>query len=252
MAGEQGRRGFEVIWLRPERAARGPRPAHSRDEIATAAVRVADTEGVEAVSMRRIAAELGTGTTSLYRYVTKKEELYELMIDAALGDVELPVRTGELRTDLTALAHSQRAGLLRHPWAVTVSSTRPGLGPNQLRWMELASTVAEGHGLDADERLVLLEALGAFVTGYVTAELAERADSRRTGQSLQDWMNARGDYGATIIASGHYPALSRIMIEAQRPHKPNRLERGFQLCLERILDGLASTPDSAPGDECRA
>lgn len=72
----------EVIWARPERAGRGPKPAFSRADIAAAAVRIADAEGLDAVSMRKVAAELGCGTMSLYNYVPRKEDLHELMLDA--------------------------------------------------------------------------------------------------------------------------------------------------------------------------
>lgn len=82
----------EVIWARPERAGRGPKPAFSRADIAAAAVRIADAEGFDAVSMRKVAAELGCGTMSLYNYVPRKEDLYELMLDAVSGGTNIPSR----------------------------------------------------------------------------------------------------------------------------------------------------------------
>src|SRR5262245_65709076 len=98
----------EVIWARPERGTRGPKPAHSRDEVAAAGVRVADAAGLDAVTMRRVAAELGTGTTSLYRYVPSKEDLLDLMADAVLGEGEPPPRTREWRADRAAAARPLR------------------------------------------------------------------------------------------------------------------------------------------------
>ncbi|NUR05314.1 MAG: TetR/AcrR family transcriptional regulator, partial [Streptomyces sp.] len=78
----------EVIWARPERTGRGPKPAFTRADIAAAAVKVADEGGLDAVSMRHVAAELGCGTMSLYNYVPRKEDLYELMVDAISGEHE--------------------------------------------------------------------------------------------------------------------------------------------------------------------
>jgi len=153
------------IWLRPERAARGPRPAHSREEIAAAAVRVADAEGLAAVSMRRVATELGTGTTSLYRYVDGKDELFDLMVDRAMGDGEPPVPTGDWRVDLAAVAHAQRAMMLRHPWLVRLPATRPVLGPNTLAWLEATYAAVDVPGLDADEVLAQAATLLTFVRG---------------------------------------------------------------------------------------
>src|ERR1700679_413907 len=92
----------EVIWGRPERAARGPAPSLSREQIATAAVTLADTQGIEALSMRAMAAVLGVGAVSLYRYVGRKDELIELMVDAVSGrDLECEPR-GDWRRGLRA------------------------------------------------------------------------------------------------------------------------------------------------------
>src|SRR6201986_168632 len=91
------------IWLRPERSARGPVPEHSRAEIAQAAVALADEGGLAAVTMRSVAAAIGTGPASLYRYVATRDEILELMIDEAGGEYRFgptaagePVQLGEL------------------------------------------------------------------------------------------------------------------------------------------------------------
>src|SRR5882757_11529334 len=107
----------EVIWARPERAGRGPRPAHSRADIAAAAVRIADAEGLDGVSMRHVAAELGCGTMSLYNYVPRKEDLYELMVDAFSGEYDLPEQpSGDWRANMLMVAVQARALIHRHPW----------------------------------------------------------------------------------------------------------------------------------------
>lgn len=111
-----------VIWDRPERAARGPAPSLSREQITTAAVTLADTQGIEAVSMRAMAAELGVGAASLYRYVARKDELIDLMVDAVMGnDLQFEVR-GDWREDLRSFAHGLRAMTLRHPWMAVPSA----------------------------------------------------------------------------------------------------------------------------------
>jgi AcrR family transcriptional regulator len=225
----------EVIWARPERGARGPRPAHSRDDVAAAGVRVADADGLDAVTMRRVAAELGTGTTSLYRYVSKKEDLLDLMADAVLGEDDPPPCTGDWRSDLAALAHRMRDRLLRHPWLATLSALRPSLGPNGLRWLEFTLATVDGHGLTPDEMIIATGTVTTFVLGSVVTELAEH----HTASSLSQWRAAQGAYGDSIISSGRYPVLVRIMIEASLPHLDNPAEKGFAEGLSRILDGLA-------------
>ena len=115
----------EVIWARPERAGRGPRPAYSRADIAAAAVRIADAEGLDGVSMRHVAAELGCGTMSLYNYVPRKEDLYELMVDAVSGEHDLSEPSGDWRADMLRVAHQTRA--LMHPPSVAAAPDVPGL-----------------------------------------------------------------------------------------------------------------------------
>src|SRR5437016_6689746 len=115
--------------MRPERPARGPQPSHSRDEIAAAAVAIADAEGIEAVSMRRVAAEIGAGTMSLYRYVPRKEDLVDLMIDQVSAEQLAPDPTGDVRADLVEAARRQRALIHRHPWLVQALRTTPSPGP---------------------------------------------------------------------------------------------------------------------------
>jgi AcrR family transcriptional regulator len=224
---------METIWDRPERAARGPRAAHSRDDVAAAAVALADAEGLEAVSMRRVAAALGAGTTSLYRYLKSKDELLDLMVDAVARQLDLPERTGEWRTDLRALAAATRAAMLGHPWLPMVVAARPNLGPGMLRWSEAWFGAAERAGLTADEVFGLAATVQTFVHGAVMRQLAER----EAGLDLGTWMAAQGRYGDSIIAGGAYPALIRIMVEAKTPHLADRHEQVFLSGLEHILDG---------------
>src|SRR5580700_127276 len=108
--------GQEPIWLRPERAASGRPARRSRSEIAAAAVVIADREGLDAVSMRRVAAELGTGAASLYRYVDTREDLLDLMSDAVGAEYDLAGTTGDWLADLVAVGAQTRAIMLRHPW----------------------------------------------------------------------------------------------------------------------------------------
>src|SRR5262249_43559728 len=107
----------EILWARTERSSRGPQPTLSHAQIAAAAIRIADREGLDAVSMRRVAAELGAGTMSLYRYVRTKDELHDLMRDTVAGEDDVPAKpSGHWRADLSVLAHQMRASALRHPW----------------------------------------------------------------------------------------------------------------------------------------
>lgn len=228
-----------VIWDRPERAARGPAPSLSREQITTAAVTLADTQGIEAVSMRAMAAELGVGAASLYRYVARKDELIDLMVDAVMGnDLQFEVR-GDWREDLRSFAHGLRAMTLRHPWMAVPSAWR-NFGPNTARCYEQVLSAIDGVGLEIDQMLVMVETLDAFVRGRALEELSEQEAVRRSGLDQKQWMQTQIPYIESLIESGRYPLLTRVVLDARAPRDPDRLKHGFDLGLERVLNGLAT------------
>jgi AcrR family transcriptional regulator len=229
-----------VIWERPERASRGPVPSHSREEIASAAVRLADTRGIEAVSMRALAVELGAGAASLYRYVARKDELIELMVDAVMGnDLRFEIR-GDWREDLRSFAHGLRSMILHHPWAAVPSAGLRNFGPNTARLYEQVLSSIDGLGLDIDEMLLMVETLDAFVRGRALEEISQEEAVRRSGLDQEQWMETQVPYIQSLIESGNYPILTRVILDAHAPHDPDRLSNGFGLGLERVLDGLAA------------
>jgi AcrR family transcriptional regulator len=232
--------GRGVIWERPERAGRGPAPSLSRDEITSAAVSLADTQGIETVSMRALAVELGVGAASLYRYVARKDELIEMMADAVMGnDLQFEIR-GEWRADLRSVARGLRAMTLRHPWMAVHGTGRRNMGPNTARRYEQALSAIDGLGLEIDEMLMMIGTLDAFVRGSAIEDLSEQEAARRSGLSQDEWMQLQFPYVQSLIDSGRYPLLARVVLDARAPHDPNRLEHGFNLGLERVLDGLAT------------
>lgn len=117
------------IWLRPERAGRGPAPAFDRDRIAAAGIALADADGLTAVTMRAVALALGAGPASLYRYVATRDELLELMIDQVNGEISYAaLGSGHWLDDLLALARQSRGVYLAHPWLLDATATRTPWG----------------------------------------------------------------------------------------------------------------------------
>jgi AcrR family transcriptional regulator len=229
-----------VIWDRPERASRGPAPSLSREAIAAAAVALADTQGIEAVSMRTLAVQLGVGAASLYRYVDRKEELIDLMVDAVMGDDLEFELTGDWRTVLRSFARAMRTMTLRHPWVAVHGAGRRNLGPNTARRYEQVLSAIDGLGLEIDNMLVMVETLDAFIRGRALDELSEQESARRSGLDQEQWMQMQFPYIQSLIDSGHYPLLTRVVLDARSPHDPDRLENSFDAGLERVLDGLAT------------
>ncbi|MBZ9595067.1 TetR/AcrR family transcriptional regulator [Streptomyces yangpuensis] len=198
----------EVIWSRPQRAGRGPRPAHSRESIAAEAVRIADAEGIEAVSMRRVAAGIGAGTMSLYNYVPRKEELYELMVDAVGGEYEFTAPTGDWRADLLALARQTRALMHRHPWLPRLLSPVYGFSPNALRYLEHSLECLAPLDVPEAEKLELVAAVNGTVATYVAGELALAERARALPWSEDEEQGVRTAWLGSRLATGQYPRLA--------------------------------------------
>jgi AcrR family transcriptional regulator len=231
------------IWMLPERHERsgpGRRPGYSREQITRAAVRIADAEGVEAATMRRIAGDLDTGAMSLYRYVPKRDDLFDLMIDMVLGEIELPDGpSGDWRADLSLVAHQIRAAGLRHPWLVALLTGRPTLGPQLLRVHEYALGALDGRGLDIDDITGFVGMLNDYVHSAIRREIGWLEEARRSGLDPERWKRDYiGPYVRQIVESGAYPLFNRSLLESRTSHLPPA-ER-FRHGLDRVLDGIGA------------
>ncbi|NEB77757.1 TetR/AcrR family transcriptional regulator [Streptomyces sp. SID14478] len=228
----------EVIWARPERTGRGPRPAHSRSDIAAAAVRVADAEGIDAVTMRKIAAELGMGTMSLYNYVPRKEDLYELMVDAVSGEYSYPAPSGDWRADVLGLARQTRALMHRHPWLPRLMSPVYGFSPNALTYLEYCLSCLDPLEHPYGAKMELIAAVTGVVTTYVANEIATAERTRSLPWSEEQEQAVRIGYLGGQVASGRYPRLAAAFTEDAGPID---LEAVFERALRRTLEGFAAS-----------
>jgi AcrR family transcriptional regulator len=216
---------------------RGNRPVVSEEKIVRTAIDLADAEGIDALSMRRIAAEMGSGTTSLYRHITNKNELIELMVDAVYGENPLPERhNDDWRADLSAVAHSFRNALLRHPWLAQQASRRPALGPNAIARADYALGVVDAVTHDATQAGMVVSAINTYVLGTVATELAEQEAQRCTGMTEDEWRASVGSYVQQVVDSGRYPHFNRRIIEADDPDAQARFDFG----LDCLLTGIAA------------
>lgn len=233
-----------VIWQRPQAKGRGPRPAHTRESIAEAAVRLADEHGYDAVSMRRIAAEVGSGTMSLYRYVPSKDDLIDLMIDRVSAEFDLPeAPSGDVRADLLGLARQSRALLHRHPWMVPAMATVPSLGPNLLRHTDYVLAVLKATDLAPAEKFEAVALLSGSVRSFVEFELARQLQEQRTGISAQQRNQAQMAYLATVVAEGRYPNLTEAAVQSAAAGDDPQGGQDFDAMFERfILRALGLAP----------
>ena len=249
-----GRRGhpeeavFDPIWARAEPT--GRRAPRSRGDVASAAIAVADAEGIEAVSMRRVAAELGLGTMSLYHYVRGKDELLDLMSDEILGrqlvdDAELHKGW---RAGLRAIAVATRRNFERHPWIIGAIRPRPRAvpGPNSLRHFDQSVAAVADLDVDLKTRMEIVTLIDDYVFGFsVRADIAGLEE--RVEQAEPGWMQAVFDYMAGELETGAYPNVQRIVDENRAAGGKDEdlsamaLDEGrFERGLERVLDGIAA------------
>ncbi|HEX6469303.1 MAG TPA: TetR/AcrR family transcriptional regulator [Streptosporangiaceae bacterium] len=226
----------------PSRPPRGPRPTLTLDQIAAAAVGIADADGLDAVTMRRLAARLDVATMSLYRYVKNKEDVYALMLDAVAREITLPAPgSAGWRETLRRIATEMRAGQLRHPWLARLqSSTAFVIAPSVLAVLEagLAALDAADITLDVDEMVAAFSTMTAYVQGRATAEVAQRETYRRFGWSSDDDMRAAaGPQLVPLLARGDYPTLAHYIVDGSNQ---DDAEWSFAFGLECILDGIAA------------
>jgi AcrR family transcriptional regulator len=231
-----------------ERGAPPPRRDRglSRAEIIKAAIAVADAEGPEAISMRRIARELDAGAMSLYWYVGSKEELLDLMLDSIEAEIEVPEPSGDWRADLGAFAHRTRAAMSRHRWAMEFIGSRPPSRPNDVRNLERLLGLLDGTGVD-DARVIMgiFMTVATFVTGAVMREAQEirlqreqeQAEANLTDEEIRA---ERERYRKWFEASGRYPRITRLMESGIDPDDPATRDERFQFSLDCVLDGIAA------------
>ena len=195
-----------LVWEQPARGARGPAPERTREQLTEAAIGLADAGGLAAVSVRQVARELGTGPASLYRYIAGRDDLVDLMVDAATGEVDLDVAlTGDPIADLVALAARTQRVQLRHPWLLEVAPEALRAGPRALDYLEFALRALEPvAGLTGPAKLEAVGVLNALVAMLSGAEL--RARRSPTGRQA-----AQAAYLDTAARRGGYPLLARAL-----------------------------------------
>ena len=223
-----------LIWEKLGAARKKSGSGLSLERIVDAAITIADNEGIQALSMRRIAAELGSGVMSLYRHIRRKDDLLDLLLDAAYGEVELPRHRDGWRTELRLVAVRTRQALKRHTWLGTLLQRRPPLGPNYLRYFEYCLECVADLDLDIRSMTRAVGTLQVFVLGFVAFELEELANDRRIKMSETERRRVVEPYLTSILSTGAFPELARFLeIESSAPD-----DRDFLFGVDSLLDGI--------------
>ncbi|MFJ9780695.1 TetR/AcrR family transcriptional regulator [Amycolatopsis sp. NPDC101161] len=222
-----------TVWERPEPPDR-PTPAPlSRELIVRAAIRLADADGLAAVSLRKVAGVLDVGPMRLYGYIDTKEELLDLMVDDVYATIR-PVGDG-WREVLLSLAELTRRAAQRHEWFADLLGGRPQLGPHALARGE--AVLAGLKGIDVDAVMPVVKAVNAYVVGAVRREITERRAERSTGLNEAEWQRTYGPYLERTFATGRYPALEKVIREAVHWD----VNETFRIGLGYLLDGIEAS-----------
>ncbi|MBT3154794.1 TetR/AcrR family transcriptional regulator [Streptomyces sp. CHD11] len=228
-------RTLDLLWDTGPRPSRGPKPGLTLDRIVETAIEVADRDGIGALSMRRIATELGTGTMSLYRYVPGKGELLDLMLDRVQRPSENPADLGDggWRAALEALGRAALALYRRHPWLLEVNQSRPILGPGALDGMERVLARIKPMGLSDPELLSAITMIDGYVVGAARTQVYQLEAERTSGLTDAQFWQAQQPALEKAMNSGRYPVLAGLSEDTFGPDFDH-----FEFGLQRILDGL--------------
>ncbi|MHA6796666.1 TetR/AcrR family transcriptional regulator [Pseudonocardia bannensis] len=236
-------RTLALLWRDPSAVPRrGPRQGLTIDAVVDAATRLADTEGLAAVTMRRVAQALAVAPMTLYTYVPGKAELLDLMLDAVYAAMPRTDTSGRpWRERVTAVAEENRALFTAHPWAAMISTSRPPLGPGQMAKYEHELRALDGLGLsDVD-----LDAGLAHLLGFVRSHARDAADARATqhatGMDDEQWWSINEPLLARVLDESTYPTAVRVGAAAGSAHGSAwSPEHAWHFGLARVLDGLAA------------
>jgi AcrR family transcriptional regulator len=226
----------ESIWTR-QRASTPARETLSRQQIVQAALATLDEEGLAGLSMRKLAAKLGAGATSLYWHVQTKDDLIDLVIDEIYGEVDVPdPELAGWRNGALLFAHSLRAAVLRHPWLPEIVYTRPSLGPNAMSLGSRGVVLFGAAGFTGRDVDQAMSTLMSYVLGSVSSEAAVRTVARKTGQSIAEWTGEVLEQAQGVL--GDHPEM-QDSVQRWAGRDPNAVyNEAFTFGLEIILDGL--------------
>jgi AcrR family transcriptional regulator len=228
---------IELAWGLRERPTKGPKRGLTLAQIVEAGVRIAVADGLSAVSMGRVAGELGVSTMSLYRYVSAKNELIDLMMDKAIGEPPAVGTDQGWRAGLAAFADTYRDVLLQHPWMLKVTISAPPLTPNQIAWLDYGLTQLRDTGLTGSEKVGVILMLAGYVRSVMSMGADIAAAALAAGSTVEETMSAYNQMLVRLVDPARFPELGKLMA-AGAMEQPENPDTEFTFGLDRILDGV--------------
>lgn len=231
-------RTLRLLWGHDAEPVRGPRRSLSVAAIVDKAIEIADARGLDAVSIRTVAAELGVGAMTLYRYIPGKAELLDLMLDRVGRPTVEPLPRGWRRA-LETIAREMWRLYTTHPWLPFVDQSRPVLGPNAVHSLDLVMGALRCCDLTDQEKVGLTVTIESFITSLArTANAIAEADAR-TAESHDAFWRLQEATLTAAMESGRYPHMAALGEDAFAAS----IDETFELGLTLILDGVQARLD---------
>lgn len=240
-------RTLELLWREPGRApARGPRQRITVEQVIAAAIDIADTRGLSALTIRAVAAALGVAPMGIYTYVPGKAELLDLMLDTVYQQLPRADFSGtDWRAMVSAVAAENRAMLEQHRWITELPSTRPPLGPGLIAKYDHELSAFDGLGLSDLEMDAALTHLLGFVTAVARIGIDTRAAADDSGETDEQWWQRVGPLLDRVLDAERYPLAVRVGAAAGQTHNSAfDADHAYEFGLARVLDGLAALIES--------
>ena len=246
----EGRRVVELLWAPAQQSpVRGPKPRTSLSEVVAAGVEIADTEGLAALSMRKVASRLGIGAMSLYTYVPGRSELVELMIDRVYAEHTIPEPQLPWRRRLEAWARETWRIYAGHPWLLDYNMARLPLGPHVLDVSEALYAALHDAGFAGAENVAISNLIQWQLLGAARSMISDADQARHTGVSAEAYWDSRASFWGTYFDWNRYPNTAAIW-EAGGFDDPAGWD--FERMLDRLLTGIEQLAVVSPERENRA
>lgn len=247
-----------LVWGNTPPRVRGRRPSLTLEQITGAAIDLADVEGLDAVSMKRLAQELQVGTMTLYTYVPDKSALLQVMLDRAVSEVTFPEETLSWQQHLRRSAEILLEMYRKHPWMTQISVEGPPVTPHQVRFLESMLSALHPTGLGYKDSLDVAMSLSYFVLGVAKITSGILQAEQRSALSVEQGQEARVGAFVSMLDPVEFPMVLAAMTSpvAGPPQGDLFDSLGFRFGLDRFIDGIAAyigtlTPETSP-DETRA
>ncbi|WP_049793648.1 TetR/AcrR family transcriptional regulator [Hoyosella subflava] len=231
-----------TLWSPEPTPKRGPKRAFTRDGVVATAISLADARGIDALSMRTLAEELGLGTMSLYRYVPGKEELIALMIERLYGETTSAGGIeGGWRDKLEAMAHEQWNLYHRHPWMLNLPLDFISPGPIAMERFDAGIASVLEAGLPPDAAVAINGAIEYIVRGAARASIENLTFVAETGMTIEQWWEHQGPSLLAVMDTSKFPALQAALDAGafSTAGQDDSFEAAFHETLGIFLDGVA-------------